>query len=191
MLTVRDATKLLSIHLGVDVEPYAAKLVREGWLPRGSWPIDERGAAYLLLGVAGTANPFRATEALERLASVPLRSVEHAFTGPYTLMYQPVPQWVFDATPPSAVDMMVEAMRAAADINWVTIHDGGDVAVFEVSAPPNNVGKIIYTDRGRSERAGFRLTQLFADDISVVVDALRPEEIEPRRLTHPASLALH
>ncbi len=34
MTTVRKLSQLLSRHLGVDVVPYAAKLVRAGLLPR-------------------------------------------------------------------------------------------------------------------------------------------------------------
>ena len=82
MLTVRDATKLLSMHLGIDVVPYAARLMRDGHLPRGGRPIDEWDAAHLVLAVASCPNPFQATDALEELASAPLGQMRCALSLP-------------------------------------------------------------------------------------------------------------
>ncbi len=42
MLTTRTLSLLLSRHLGVEVAPYAARLVREGLLPRRDRPVEYR-----------------------------------------------------------------------------------------------------------------------------------------------------
>ena len=72
MPTTRQITTLLGRHLGVDVAPYAARLVRERLLPRGGEPIDEWEAAILLLAVTGASDPSRAFDAVRELKNAAL-----------------------------------------------------------------------------------------------------------------------
>ena len=75
MLTTRTLSLLRSRHLGVEVAPYAARLVRDGVLARCGEPIDEREAAILLLAVAAAPDPNLAIDALRALASAtPMRA---------------------------------------------------------------------------------------------------------------------
>jgi len=53
------------------VEKYAARLVRDGLLPRSGEEVDERDAAMLLLAVLGTSQPEQASWMAERLVDLP------------------------------------------------------------------------------------------------------------------------
>jgi len=62
MANVRDLTRILTAHLGIDVVPHAARLVRAGYLPRRDDDADEHEAADLLAAVIAAPT---ATEAVE------------------------------------------------------------------------------------------------------------------------------
>ena len=199
MLTTRDITRLLSIHLGLDVTPWAARLVREGYLPRRGVAIDEYDAAHLLLAVAGSSDPSRSIEALERLASVPLHSIEYrdflvGQEGDW--VWQRAPQGIHGVTPINVVELMVAALQGEPVIRWMAIDDGGDSAMFEASWG-KAIFRVDYTMQERSERTGLqRIAQLLHHDITALANALRSEDFSLRsedrlQIAHPTSLALH
>lgn len=136
MLTVRDATKLLSAYLGVEVAPHAARLVRDSILPRRGKPIDEEDAASLLLAVAATADPDQAVDALSTITCAPLASIERAIPG--TALG--VQAWRLttiedsDRVPIGAAKAVAEALQGTVAINWMVIDDGGSTAMFELIA---------------------------------------------------------
>ena len=193
MLTVRDATKLLSIHLGVDVVPYAARLVREEWLPRGGVAIDEYEAAHLLLAVAGSFDPSRSIEALERLKQVSIYSIDRATStnapkGLWT--WQLATKETYNVAPVSAVDIVIEALFDGITIEWAVIDDGGHAATFEVVAAEQARFRINYAMRERRAAIGCRrLTQVYSTVISALADALHPEE--RKSTARSVSLELH
>ena len=49
--TVRALARLVGAHLGVDAVPFAARLVRNGWLPRRDVEVDADDAAILLAAI--------------------------------------------------------------------------------------------------------------------------------------------
>ena len=70
MTTTRDLCGALGAALQVPgVERYAARLVRDGYLPRAGDEVDEGDAAILLLAVAAAPHPDQATDAIESLMS--------------------------------------------------------------------------------------------------------------------------
>ena len=197
MLTVRDATELFTAQLGVDVEPYAAKLVREGYLPRRGVAIDEYEAAYLLLAVAGSSDPSRSIEALEQLASAPLGRMSHGLATPAAIdpIWHSVTDHVYySLAPQTAFDLMVESLLGSdksLTLKWAAINAGGRSAVFDVEFGCA-LYRLVYAapDHGLHDLAGLtRITHLNGDVVAAVADALRFKE--PMRLTHPASLELH
>ncbi len=83
MTTPRELCRVVSAALQVSgVERHAARLVRDGWLPRAGVEIYERDAAILLLGVAATPHPDQASQVIENLASLRLNGLEQAGAGP-------------------------------------------------------------------------------------------------------------
>ena len=193
MLNVRDITRLLSAQLGVDVVPYAAKLVREGYLPRRGKTINEYEAANLLLAVVGSSDPSRSIEALERLKQVSIYSIDRATStnapkGLWT--WQLATKETYNVAPVSAVDIVIEALFDGITIEWAVIDDGGHAATFEVVAAEQARFRINYAMRERRAAVGCRrLTQVYSTVISSLADALHPEE--PKSTAHPASLELH
>ena len=79
MITTRELCRALSTALQVpNVERYAARLVRDGLLPRSGEEVGEHDAAVLLLAVLGSANPDQASQTFERLAGLPRSQVSEA-----------------------------------------------------------------------------------------------------------------
>ena len=197
MLTTRDITRLLTIHLGVEVAPYAAKLVREGYLPRRGDPVDEYEAAHLLLAVAGSSDPSQSIEVLEQLDSAPLSRMAHGSVRPYAtgpVWSLVTDQACYSAAPKTAFDLIAEALFGgdkSLTLRWAAINVGGRSAVFDVE-----FGSALYRltyaapDHGLHDLAGLtRITHLNGDVVAAVADALHFEGA--RRMTHPASLELH
>lgn len=197
MLTTRDITRLLSIHFGVEVVPYAARLVREGYLPRRGDPVDEYDAAHLLLAVAGSSDPSQSIEVLEQLDSAPLGRMAHGLTTPAAIdpIWHSVTDWAcYSAVPQTAFDLMIEVLLGSdksLTLRWAAINVGGRSAVFDVE-----FGSALYRltyaapDHGLHDLAGLtRITHLNGDVVAAVADALHFEGA--RRMTHPASLELH
>ncbi len=72
MTTTRELCRAMATALQVPgVERHAARLVRDGLLPRSAEEANERDAAVLLLAVLGTADPDQASHAVERLVGLP------------------------------------------------------------------------------------------------------------------------
>ena len=67
--TVRTLARLVGAHLGLDVAPHAAALVRGGWLPGDDQAVDADEAAMLLAAVLAAPEPEVAADAL---AEVPV-----------------------------------------------------------------------------------------------------------------------
>ena len=74
MATVRQLAKLITAHLGVDVVPYAARLVKSGLLSRRDEEADAYDAAYLIVATMAAATPDSAAEMVEAISELPLHS---------------------------------------------------------------------------------------------------------------------
>lgn len=194
MTTTRQITALLTRHLGADCAPWAARLVREGMLPRHGEPIDEREAAALLLAIFAASDPDRAVDALNTLAKAPLHQVHQgiANTALGIESWRRMPKGTFGPVAASALDVVVEAIQGGISINWLSIDDGGDVASFEivVATEPPSVYRLNYLLPTTHKIETFmRLAQASGAVVGVLADALRPEEQRAR--TAPLSLELH
>ncbi len=194
MATVRQITVILSRHLGVDVTPYAARLVRERMLPRRGEPIDERETATLLLAVFSASDPDRAIEALNSLADATVHQVEHAIPGtaPDVHGWRRVAKEGFSRAAESALDVVAEALQGGVNIKWLSIDDGGDAAMFEIAVPgePPFVYRLAYMNPATQKQAGImRLAQVEGTVISALVGILCDDERRPAAA--PASLELH
>ncbi len=75
MATTREFSRLLSAHLGVDVVPHAAGLVRAGIVSRRDEEADAYDAAYLLLATMAAPNPDDAVSVVETMLSLPVRAI--------------------------------------------------------------------------------------------------------------------
>ncbi len=74
MATTRQLCRLLQAHLGVDVVPHAARLVRPKLISRRDEDADASDAAYLLLAAMAAPTPDGAIEAVEAVANLSLIS---------------------------------------------------------------------------------------------------------------------
>ena len=197
MATTRDITTLMSIHLGINVARYAARLVRAGMLPQRGRRVDEDHVASLLLAVAAAADPSRAVEALEQLAGASLYSILRPIpvTGFNAPVWQPATSESYDLAPASAADLITLALRGGMNVAWAAIDDGGAHALFEVkigSANPVHlrVGYAVRRYAGSAGAAGLiRVTKFFGDVVTSLARAIRPEA--PNIDAKPISLDLH
>ncbi len=74
MITTRELCSALATALQVpSVERSAARLVRDGILPRSGEEVNECDAAVLLLAVAAAPHPDQATQVVETVSSLGLR----------------------------------------------------------------------------------------------------------------------
>ena len=194
MLTVRDAVKLLSVYLDVEVVPYAARLMRHGVLPRRGEAIDEREAATLLLAIAVTADPDRAVDALAVLGGAPLRHVERPILGtaPDVQTWQRTTRHDSHRLPLEALEVVTEALQGNLAINWLAIDDGGGAAMFETAVDEGCplFCRVVYAvQRGAPVMGMKRVTQINGAVVIALANALRPEE-HRARVVYPASLEL-
>lgn len=197
MATTRDIAKLLPTHLGVDVTPHAARLVRERVLPRPGRPVDDYEAASLLLAVAGASNPAQSIEVLEQLASAPLYSIlrPRSVTGLDIPVWDPATPENYELAPASATDLIILALQGGVNITWGAIDAGGDRAVFEVSIGSGNPVhlRVNYAAPKHCRSAGHtglvRVTKFFGDVVTSLASAMRPEARNAD--TRPVSLELH
>ena len=60
--TVRTLARLVGTHLGLNATPFAARLVRDGWLPRRDDEVDADDAAILLAAILAGPEPAMAAE---------------------------------------------------------------------------------------------------------------------------------
>lgn len=194
MATTRQITAILTRHLGVDVTPWAARLVREGMLPRRGEPIDEREIAALLLAVFATSDPDRAIDALTTLEGTSLRQVEHAIAGtaPGVRAWRREANETFANMAESPLDLVAEALQGGIVIDWMAIHDGGGVATFEIVVAGDRpfAHRLGFMDAATQSHSGImRLAQIDGAVIGALVGILRDDE--QRAPAAPASLELH
>ena len=72
MATTRQLCRLLGAHLGVDVVPHAAHLVRAGLLSRRDGPVDPYDVAHLLVAVLGAPTAEEAVAVVDSVMNLPL-----------------------------------------------------------------------------------------------------------------------
>ena len=79
MTTTRQLCRALGAALQVrEVERHAARLVRDGYLPRAGEEADEQDSALLLLVILGTPRPEQASQVAETMMDLPRQRVSVA-----------------------------------------------------------------------------------------------------------------
>ena len=148
MTTTRDLCRALSAILQIPgVERHAARLVRDGLLPRAREEVEDHDAAILLLALLGTADPAQATWAVERLAGLPRTKVVKS--GGFF-------EWWFQATDteqaffgPTLVDLIRDMLGCLAE-------DDSDVRAGLITVARDHDGVVVRVDScGGSYRVTF------------------------------------
>ena len=136
MTTTRTLCGALSAILQVrGVERHAARLVRDGYLPRSGEEVDERDATILLLAVAAAPHPDQATEVVETLSSLNLRFLSQAVALVVTVQCGDDDRALM---PGNVVDAVAEALEYEActctpgfQITRLSIQQGGQNATLD------------------------------------------------------------
>lgn len=138
MTTTRELCDGLSAILQVPkIERWAARLVRDGFLPHAHEPVDDYEAALLLLTILGTPDPRQASMTAKRLAQMPLTQVSKLAGGEDFECWFPATkaeQVYFTATPVGLVrDILGCLVEGVAGVRAGQIHvsrDNAGVVVF-------------------------------------------------------------
>lgn len=142
---LRELCRVMAEALGLPtVIPYAAKLVRKGWLPRGDLPITRTDAAVLLAGVLGSSAPRQADAAVS-VASITFLSTVNESGVAGGQMYKracSVDTWSGVLT---VVDLLAEALTADhVRLDVVCIQESGNGAWAQISGTAPENSHLIY-----------------------------------------------
>ena len=192
MTTTRDLCGALGAALQVPaVERHAARLVRNGYLPRAGEEVDEHDAAILLLAVLGTADPNQASQAAERLAGLPrLRvSTQLAFL-----------EWWMPATDADQSQFELTLVDLVRDILGCLVEDTPGVRAGEITVVRDDADVTVFVHSGTGfyrvtygapfvAIAGIRVSaSISGDGLKVLADSLKPDS--PDTLFHIAERAM-
>ncbi len=192
MITTRDLCRAMGAALQVrGVERYAARLVRDGYLPRAGEEVDEHDAAILLLAVLGTADPNQASETAERLAALPrLRVSEQLGFLEWWTPTTDADQSRFELT---LVDLVRDILKCLVEDTpgvragkIIVVRDDADVTVFVHSG--TGFYRVAY---GAPSIAitGLRVSaSISGDGLKALADALKPDS--PETLFHITERAM-
>jgi len=185
MASTRDLCRVLGAALHVhDIERYAARLVRDGWLPRAGAEVDESDAATLMLAVAGAAHPSQAGEAVEAISGLPL-----ALMSPSSM-----PE-IETLAPASPLDAIADAIANLGrhPFTLVTVEQGAACVVVQGFVSDRPCGQFFTATYGdiSTERHGLRVyVEIPPAALEAVAAALVPQEISRQGEAMP-SLATH
>ena len=192
MTTTRQLCRVLSATLQVPgIERHAARLVRDGLLPRSGEEADERDAAMLLLAVLGTADPDQASQTVERLAGLVRSQVSEAMG--FLEGWLPTTDAGQSGFALTLADLIRDILECLVDdlpgiqAGEITIaRDGADATVFIYSSP--EFYRVTYGAPSVAI-AGLRVSaSISGDEIKALADSLKPDN--PDMLFHTAERAM-
>ena len=110
MIDTRELCRVVGAALHVTgIERYAARLVREHWLPRAGESVDAWDAATLVLAVAATRCPEDAPRIVDELSVLPLQGAQRFVQGHETwVMATAGDRFLIPATPRDALAEAIE-----------------------------------------------------------------------------------
>ncbi len=194
MTTTRQLCRVLATALHVPgVERHAARLVRDGLLPRSGEEIDEHDAAVLLLTVLGTTDPNQASQTAERLAGLSRVRVSESI-GFWTMS-----GWIPATDADQArfaltlVDLIRDILKCLVEglpgvyAGRITVaRDDADVTVLVRSGA--EFYRVTYGAPSVAV-AGLRVSaSISGDRVKALADSLKPDS--PDRLFHTAERAM-
>ena len=182
MATTRQITGLLERHLGVEVAPFAAKLVRDGVLPRRDRPVDGLDAAILLLAVAAAPSPADALETTIALQGAPVQAVHRAITSTLSspAVWGVATEKDRERVPLTATEAIVEALRRDSGISIVSlrVEQGGASAKLNIFIRGERPAqyRAWYAQPEAHRATGLkRLAEVSGSVITALADAMNPE----------------
>ncbi len=201
MTTTRDLCRAMGAALRVPgVEKYAARLVRDGYLPRAGEEVDEHDAATLLLAVAAAPHPEQATDVIESLMGLSPRTFSWS-SNDFVPRFVFGEHWTFADNPSrwmaaTAIEEIADVLAnesAEVHCDRLVVEQGGANATLYLRSMifgEHRTYRMHYGD-ARSFSAGLWTTvEIPQASINAVVEALRPGAI-PRRTEVMQSLSMH
>lgn len=182
-MNTRDLCRLLSRTLHVPAECWAARLVREGLLPRSNCEVFERDAAVLLLAVMAARNPKDAARTVAALAELPLMCVwvESSSDSRLLRSWAPCTDAEYTAMFPNPVDALAKAVEVENDplgpfiFGSLKVEEGGATAVLHGCLGDDYLYyRARYAWPGSSLSGLTRLTEIRDDMIPPIAAALLP-----------------
>ena len=150
MTSTRQLCDAMGAALQVPgVEKWAAKLVRDGHLPRGADEVNGAEAVGLLLAVLGASHPEQASQTVERLASLSRLQVSKQFGNLESWM--PVPDAEVSHFGLTPLDLVLDILEClVTDVSGVraglivVARDAAEVVVYLHSA--GEFWRVVYGD---------------------------------------------
>ncbi len=182
MTTTRELVTALGAILQVPgVERFAARLVRDGYLPRSRDEVNGAEAVALLFAVLGASHPEQASQTVERLAGLPRLQVSKQFGVCESWM--PVPDAEvshFGLTPVDLVldilECLVEDVPGVRAGLIVVARDGAEVVVYLHSA--GEFWRVVYGD-STAFPAGLRISASVSEpEIQALANSLKSSSSE-------------
>ena len=199
MTTTRELCGALSAILRIpNVERHAARLVRDGLLPRSGEEVDEEDAARLILAVAAEPHPDQASEAIETLMSRKLmflsrsvapRVVIQGLDADRSLM----PETVVDALA-GALEFEIFGNIPGLQIDRLSVECGGLGATIDVlTHMPNELAAYCAQYGGIDPSPiGLRTyTVVSGTTLRAVAAILQPDQAQRRQQEFMSSLAIN
>ena len=182
MTTTRDLCGALGAALQVPgVEKHAARLVRDGHLPRAGEEVDEADAALLLLVVLGASQPEQASWTAERLVNLPRLRVSKQFG--LCDWWLPVSDAEVFQFAPTLLELMSDILGCLVEgfpgvrAGVITVaRDAADVTVFVHSGA--GFYRVTYGAPSVAI-AGLRVSaSISGDEMKALADSLKPNSLD-------------
>ncbi len=192
MTTTRELCRAMATALQVPgVELHAARMVRDGLLPRSGAETDERDAAMLLLAVLGTADPNQASQTAERLAGLSrlwvskqsgfwdwLIPTADAGEAPFAPTLIDLVRDVLECLVTDTPDILAGEIRVVRDDADVTVFVYFDAALYRIKYAAPSVAI-----------AGLRMSaSISGAAVQALADSLKPDS--PETQIHNAERAM-